>query len=686
MISFRNFALRRGERLLLSGLDLALHDGWRIGVVGRNGCGKTSLFAALMGELEPDAGDLDLPAGLRIASVAQETPALPDAAIDYVLGGDFELSAALRQEAQAQAAGDHARAAEAHLRIEALHGYDGRARAGRLLHGLGFAAETHDRPVASFSGGWRVRLNLARALMTPSDLLLLDEPTNHLDLDAVLWLEQWLLRYPGMLLAISHDREFLDGVCTHIVHLHEGKGRLYSGDYTSFERQRAEQLRQQQIAFEREQVERAHLQSFIDRFKAKASKAKQAQSRMKRLDKLAGTEAVRAESPFRFAFPTAEHLPSPLLRLDEVVAGYALVQEAGIAARGGERETGNGPHAARARSEIGTAARAAVGSSSDFPFPVSHSRSIVLRDVKFALEPGDRVALLGPNGAGKSTLVKTIVGDLAPLGGERQLHPEARVGYFAQHTVEALHEGQSPIQHLAALAPKVSEQVLRNFLGRWNFPGARAFEVVDGFSGGERARLALALIAWRKPNLLLLDEPTNHLDMEMREALAEALAEFEGALVLVSHDRHLIGLTCETFWRVADGQVTPFDGDLDDYAQWLRRRDRSADAAPAQGGVVAAVVDAGSSRDRRRLAAEQRERERPLRRKLKDAETRLAAVERELAEVESQLADPGLYLKPGNAAAILMQRQGGLRREREALETTWLEVGEALEALAAETS
>ncbi len=636
MIALKNVALRRGERLLLSDVDLALHDGWRVGVVGRNGCGKTSLFAALMGELEVDAGQIELPSRLRIASVAQETPALADPAVEHVLGGDVEVWAALREEAAAAAADDHEAVAEAHLKIEALRGYDARARAGKLMHGLGFSADTHERPIASFSGGWRVRLNLARALMMPSDLLLLDEPTNHLDLDAVLWLEQWLLRYTGTLLMISHDREFLDGVCTHVAHLHEGRVKLYSGDYTSFERQRAEQLRQQQISHEREQAVRAHLQSFIDRFKAKASKAKQAQSRVKRLEKLAGTEAVRAESPFRFAFPTPEHLPSPLLRLDEVDCGYPA----------------------------GAAQKTSV---------------TILRDVRFGLEPGDRVALLGPNGAGKSTLVKTIVGELAVMAGERKLHPGVKVGYFAQHTVEALQAGHTPLQHLARIAPGVAEQALRNFLGRWNFVGDRAYEVVDDFSGGERARLALALIAWTQPNLLLLDEPTNHLDMEMREALAEALADFNGALVLVSHDRHLIGMCCDRFWRVAEGNVQAFDGDLDDYANWLRRRDRSNGETAVDPTASARPVEVSNNKDRRRLAAEQRERERPLRNKLKSIEQQLGAISRDLKQIESQLADPDVYVKAGNDAAVLVQRQAGLRREQETLEWQWLQVSESLE-------
>ncbi|HZY33414.1 MAG TPA: ABC-F family ATP-binding cassette domain-containing protein, partial [Rhodanobacter sp.] len=445
MISFRNFALRRGERLLLSDVDLTLQAGWRVGVVGRNGTGKSSLFAALMRQVEADKGDLDLPGKARIASVAQETPSLPDAAIDFVLSGDTAVHAAIQAEANAFANEDWEAVAVAHHRLEELNGYDASARAGRLLHGLGFPAETHAKPVSDFSGGWRVRLNVARALMTPSDLLLLDEPTNHLDLDAVLWMEQWLLRYPGTLLVISHDREFLDNVTTHTLHLHEGKAKLYTGDYTAFEHQRAEQLRLQQITHLKEQAERAHLQSFIDRFKAKASKAKQAQSRMKRLAKLAGTEAVRAERSLRIEFPQPLRLPNSLIRLNHVDAGYGDVR--------------------------------------------------ILADVNFGLEAGDRVGLLGPNGAGKSTLVKTLVGELPLLAGERNAHPDMRIGYFAQHTVESLHAGQSPIDHLRELSPDSPAQAFRDFLGKWNFPGDRAFESIDGFSGGERARLALALIA-----------------------------------------------------------------------------------------------------------------------------------------------------------------------------------------------
>src|SRR4249919_1693908 len=625
MISFRNFALRRGERLLLSDVDLALHAGYRVGVVGRNGTGKSSLFAAMMGEVEPDKGDIDLPGKARIASVAQETPSLPDSAIDFVLSGDAAVHDAIQMEANAFANEDWEAVAEAHHRLEELNGYDATARAGRLLHGLGFPAETHAKAVSDFSGGWRVRLNVARALMTPSDLLLLDEPTNHLDLDAVLWLEQWLLRYPGTLLVISHDREFLDNITTHTLHLHEGRAKLYTGDYTAFERQRAEQLRQQQIAHEKEQIERAHLQSFIDRFKAKASKAKQAQSRMKRLAKLAGTEAVRAERSLHIEFPEPQRLPNSLVRLNHVDAGY----------------------------------KAADG-----------SQVRILHDVGFGLEAGDRVGLLGPNGAGKSTLVKTLVGELPLLEGERNAHPDMRIGYFAQHTVESLMAGQTPIDHLRKVAGDLPTQQFRDFLGKWNFPGDRAFESIDGFSGGEKARLALAMIAFKQPNVLLLDEPTNHLDLDMREALAEALSDFDGAIVLVSHDRHLIGLVCDTFVRVADGKVEAFDGDLDQYAAWLRSRpgSESSKAEKAEKAKPAAVAPPPPA------PAKPAKKSNPH--ALAKAEARVADLEKQIAALDASLADPKVYAEKAKAAD-LGRRQTELRAELARAEADLLALYEA---------
>ena len=620
MISFRNFALRRGDRLLLSNVDLALHAGYRVGVIGRNGAGKSSLFAALMGEVEPDKGDIDLPGKARIASVAQETPHLPNPAIDFVLSGDAAVHDAIQMEANAFANEDWEAVAQAHHRLEEVNGYDGTARAGRLLHGLGFPAETHEKPVADFSGGWRVRLNVARALMTPSDLLLLDEPTNHLDLDAVVWLEEWLKRYDGTLLVISHDREFLDNVTTHILHLHDGGAKLYVGNYTDFERQRAEHLRQQQIAHDKEQAERAHLQSFIDRFKAKASKARQAQSRIKRLAKLAGTEAVRVERGVSIQLPAPLRLPNSLLSLRDADCGYG-------------------------------------------------KDATILRSVGFGLEAGDRIGLLGVNGAGKSTLVKTLVGELAPLSGERMAHPDLRIGYFAQHTVESLVAGTSPIDHLKELAPNTATQEFRNFLGGWQFPGDRAFEMIDNFSGGEKARLALALLAWNKPNLLLLDEPTNHLDLEMREALAEALSDFDGAIVMVSHDRHLIGLVCDAYWRVHDGIVEPFDGDLDDYAAWLRSRPGSdnpdkpskSGPVPKQAPVVEKPVPAPVVAAKPKLNPH----------KLAKAEERVARLEGKLADCAAQLTDPAVYADAGKVADLGRQ-QMQLRAELEAAEAELL--------------
>ena len=616
MISFRNFALRRGERLLLSDVDLALHAGWRVGVVGRNGTGKSSLFAAVRGEVEADRGDLDLPSRLRIASIAQEMPSLPDPAVDFVLSGDTVVHEALQAEANAFANEDWEAVAEAHHRLEEVGGYDGAARAGKLLHGLGFPAEIQQRPVASFSGGWRVRLNLARALMTPSDVLLLDEPTNHLDLDAVLWLEQWLMKYPGTLLLISHDREFLDNVNTHTLHLHGGKAKLYTGNYTAFERQRSEQLRLQQITHEKAQAERAHLQSFIDRFSASAAKAKQAQSRVKRLAKMANTEAVRAEREVRIDFPAPLRLPHALLRLNHADCGYGT--------------------------------------------------TTILHNANFGLEAGDRIGLLGPNGAGKSTLVKSLVGELPLLTGERYAHPDLRIGYFAQHTVEALVAGTSPIDHLREISPEASLQDFRNFLGKWSFAGDRAFESIDGFSGGERARLALSLIAWRQPNVLLLDEPTNHLDLEMREALAEALSDFPGAIVLVSHDRHLIGLVSDTFWRVAEGVVTPFDGDLDEYAAWLRTRASSdpkkAAAKPVEAPAAPPPPVAAPAKKAAKINPH----------KLAKAEARVAEIETRLAQIETELAASEAYLDGGKRATDLGREQQALRGQLEAAEVELL--------------
>ncbi len=650
MLAFKNLALRRGPRLLFSDVDLTLHAGWRVGVVGRNGCGKSSLFAAVRGEIEPDRGDIDKPNKLRMASVAQETPALPDPALDFVLSGDAAVHAAIRMEAEAMAAEDYEKVADAHTLLAELNGYDAPSRAAKLLHGLGFPSHTHSTPVGEFSGGWRVRLNVARALMTPSDLLLLDEPTNHLDLDAVLWLEEWLRSYPGTLLVISHDREFLDGLCTHTLHLHEGRAKNYVGGYTAFERQRSEHLRLQQIAHEKEQTERTHLQAFIDRFKAKASKAKQAQSRMKRLAKLAGTEAVRAEREVRIDFPVPLKQPTTLIQLREADCGYP------------SNERGEG------------------------------GVTKILGNIGLSIEAGDRLGLLGPNGAGKSTLVKTLVGELPLLSGERTGHPDLVIGYFAQHTVESLHEGQTPIDHLRMIAPNTTVQEFRDFLGRWNFPGDRAFEVIDGFSGGERARLALAMIAWRKPNVLLLDEPTNHLDLEMREALAEALADFDGAIVMVSHDRHLIGLVCDRYVRVADGIVEPYDDDLDAYATWLKQRGNNANTkgrgsetkaeARLSGAMKAAAASSTSTSTPTATPNPARPTDSTTKKRHAAVEAKLASLAAEAEVLDSELAAASAKggAKAAQALAVLGQRRLAMQSERDRLEAEWLDLTEKIEA------
>ncbi|MBS0395949.1 MAG: ATP-binding cassette domain-containing protein, partial [Proteobacteria bacterium] len=502
MLSLRNVTLRRGPRALIEGATLTLHAGEKVGVVGANGAGKSSLFALLLGELGADAGDVTVQAGYVLASVAQEVAPERRAAVEFVLDGDRELRAVEGELAAAEAAHDGARVGALHARLEALDGYAARSRAARLLAGLGFDAAAIERPVAEYSGGWQRRLALARALMARSDILLLDEPTNHLDLDAVLWLEEWLRAYPGTLLVIAHDRDFLDRVVNRIVSLEGGRLESYAGNYSDFELRRAERLAQQQSAYERQQREVRHVMDFVTRFKAKASKARQAQSRLKQLERLERIAPAHVDSPFEFAFATPARLPRPLLVLEDAAAGY--------------------------------------------------DGRAVLAGVTLSLAPGDRVGLLGRNGAGKSTLTRLLAGAAAPLAGRRTPAQDLAVGYFAQHQLEQLDPAASPLQHVrrlegAALA-RATEQEQRTFLGGFGFAGERVFEPVAPFSGGEKARLVLALIVARRPNLLLLDEPTNHLDLEMRHALAMALQDFAGAIVLVSHDRYLLRVVADDLW------------------------------------------------------------------------------------------------------------------------------------------
>ncbi|WP_341502188.1 ABC transporter ATP-binding protein [Gallaecimonas sp. GXIMD4217] len=629
MIHLQGLQLIRGGRKLFDGANLSLHAGQRLGLIGANGCGKSTLFALIKGELELDGGDFSLPGDWVIASVAQETPALDRAALDYVIDGDRRYRQLEAQLAEAQQRDDGNAMARLMAELEQAGSYDIQARAGALLHGLGFGAEQMQRPVKAFSGGWRMRLNLAQALMCPSDLLLLDEPTNHLDLDAVFWLTDWLKGYRGTLVLISHDRDFLDEVVTHIAHVHQQQLHLYAGNYAAFERQRAEKLAQQQALYEKQQAQRAHLESFINRFKAKASKAKQAQSRIKALERMEDLAPAHIDSPFSFDFPQANSLPSPLLAVDKVSLGY------------GDRP--------------------------------------LLSNVGLRLQPGQRIGLLGPNGAGKSTLIKFLAGELPALAGEVVQAQGLKVGYFAQHQLEHLDAGASPLLHLQRLAPEKREQELRDFLGRFDFRGDKAKEAIGPFSGGEKARLALALIVWQAPNLLLLDEPTNHLDLEMRQALTLALQGFEGAMVIVSHDRHLLRTTTDDFWCVLDGAVRPFEGDLDDYHQWILSRERQANAGNQ---AEAKAHSAQSRKDRKRLEAEHRQKTRPLRNRLDKLDQAMARAGQALADMEQRLGDTGLYDAARKAELTqLLQQQAEARAALEEAELEWMDISEELEAL-----
>jgi ATP-binding cassette subfamily F protein 3 len=654
MIRFQQVSLMRGVKPLFEQADLTLNPGDRIGLIGPNGAGKSSLFALLRGELHTDGGEIDFPAKWRLAYVAQETPALDRPALDYAIDGDATLrsleSALAALENQPDSTANGTRIAELHAALADADAYTVRSRAEQLLAGLGFSPSQMQQPVASFSGGWRMRLNLAQALMCPSDLLLLDEPTNHLDLDAIIWLEDWLKRYPGTLIIISHDRDFLDGVVNVIVHIDERKLKRYTGNYSSFERQRTAQLVLAQGMIEKQSRQRAHLQSFIDRFKAKATKAKQAQSRMKALARMEETAPLRAAAEFSFEFREPKSAPNPLLVLEKVDAGY------------------------RIETEQGTIAKTVVGG------------------IEFSLQAGQRIGLLGVNGAGKSTLIKTIAGELAPLAGQAHAGRGLEVGYFAQHQVEMLRHEESPLWHLARIAPDTREQELRNFLGSFNFPGDMVTSKIAPFSGGEKARLALALIVWQRPNLLLLDEPTNHLDLETREALTEALAQFEGTLVLVSHDRHLLRATTDQFIIVADGRLQSFDGDLDDYRDWLFKTKLAGktgqEPAPTDGAVrPEAPAAAGVPVDRRsqkRTEAGERQRlaalKKPIEARIKRLEDQMAKRQAEKAALDARLASPEIYDSANKEELkALLTDQAYQTKELEQLEAEWLEQQEALE-------
>ena len=674
MIRFIQVSLMRGVKPLLEQVDVTLNPGDKIGLIGANGAGKSSLFAMMRNELHPDQGEIDFPAKWRVAYVAQETPPLERAALDYAIDGDVNLrkleAELARLEAEPESSENGLAMGEIYSALADADAYTVQSRGEQLLLGLGFTLEQMKQPVSSFSGGWRMRLNLAQALMCPSDLLLLDEPTNHLDLDAIIWLEDWLKRYTGTLLIISHDRDFLDEIVNVIVHIDERKLKRYSGNYSSFERQRAAQMVLAAGAMEKQQRKRAHLESFINRFKAKASKARQAQSRMKALAKMEELAPLRAAAEFSFEFREPLNAPNPLLVMEDVDAGY----------RSENQQTG----------EI--------------------TSKTIVNHINFSLQIGQRIGLLGVNGAGKSTLIKTIAGELAPLTGTATVGKGLNIGYFAQHQVEMLRHDESPLWHLAKIAPTVREQELRNFLGGFNFPGTMVTSPIAPFSGGEKARLALALIVWQRPNLLLLDEPTNHLDLETREALTEALAQFEGTLVVVSHDRHLLRATTDQFIIVADGKLQPFDGDLDDYKDWMMQTKlgKGTDVLPAAGKAnqtdypvtspVAAAAPAPAAaateapaasfqtKEQKRQAAEDRQRlsaqRKPLEQKLKKVDEQMAKRSTQKSEIEAQLAEPDIYDAANKPRLIkLLAEQTEVTRELGELESEWLSLHEQLEAL-----
>ena len=620
MIRFSNISLVRGTKVLLEGADAVLNPGDRIGLIGANGSGKSSLFAVLRGELHTDKGEADFPPQWRVAHVAQESTALDRPAVEYAIDGDTNLRILEEKLLQAERENNGNLIGELHAALGDADAYTVRSRAEQLLIGLGFKNSELQNPVSSFSGGWRMRLNLAQALMCPSDLLLLDEPTNHLDLDAILWVEEWLKRYAGTLLVVSHDRDFLDGVVNVILHIDQKKLRRYGGNYSAFEVQRAQSIILAAGQRAKQERERAHLQSFIDRFKAKATKARQAQSRMKMLAKMEDLAPLHVAAPFSFEFREPLRAPNPLLVLEDAHAGY------------GEKT--------------------------------------VLRDINFSLQSEQRYGLLGINGAGKSTLIKTIAGELKPLQGTALFNKGLAIGYFAQHQVEMLRDDQSPLWHLQKISPSTREQDLRNFLGSFNFPGDMALGSIANFSGGEKARLALALIVWTRPNLLLLDEPTNHLDLETREALTVALAQFEGTLVLVSHDRHLLRATTDQFLIVADGSLRPFDGDLEDYRDWLFRSKQEKPAAatpPTPAKKPAAPKMSTSSR-------------KSLQARIKRLEEMISRLNARKAELEARLADPAIYQDASKEALDSMLRdQAYIGKELVLLEGEWLEKLEALE-------
>ncbi len=635
MILFTNLTLKRGLTTLLENATASISPGQKVGLVGKNGCGKSTLLSLLKGELSAEGGEVSFPKTWRLAWVNQETPALDISALDYVIQGDREYCRLQAQLAQANAQNNGHEIAHIHEQLDNIDAWTIQARASSLLNGLGFSQEKLALPVKDFSGGWRMRLNLAQALLCPSDLLLLDEPTNHLDLDAVIWLERWLAQYPGTLVLISHDRDFLDPIVNKILHIEQSKLNEYTGDYSSFEIQRATKLAQQNALYRQQQLKIDHLQSYINRFKAKATKAKQAQSRMKALEKMELIAPAYVDNPFKFHFQAPLSLPNPLLSMEKVSAGY--------------------------------------GDENHF--------YEILQAIKLNLVPGSRIGLLGKNGAGKSTLIKLLAGELAPKNGLLKLAKGVQLGYFAQHQLDTLRAEESPLWHLQRLAPEKTEQELRDYLGGFAFHGDKVNEAVQKFSGGEKARLVLALIVWQRPNLLLLDEPTNHLDLDMRQALTEALVDYEGSLVVVSHDRHLLRNTVDEFYLVHDKKVEPFKGDLADYQKWLAETNAQEQAEKKE--LAPKNADSALNRkEQKRLEAMLRQQTAPLRKKMTQLEQKMEKYQAQLTEMENQLADPALYEAENKSKLTrLIQEQVACKAQLEEVELEWFETQEALESM-----
>lgn len=631
MIVFKSVNLQRGTQRLLESCNATIQPQKRVAIIGANGCGKSSLFKVLLGEIAIDGGDITFPPNWRLAHMAQEVDENQRSALDYVLDGDTHLRQVESTIEIATHTEDHNALAQAYHELETIDGYTARNRAEQLLHGLGFTQDKINQPVSTFSGGWRIRLNLAQALMCPSDLLLLDEPTNHLDIDATIWLEQWLKTYAGTLLFISHDRDFIDGVADQIFHIEQHSIYAYTGNYSSFEQQRAQRLAQQQASYEKQQQRIKEIHQFVDRFKAKATKARQAQSRLKELQRMEAIAPAHIDSPFDFRFEATEKISDPLLSLEQVTLGY--------------------------------------GNTS------------IVENVNVEIRSTSRIGLLGPNGAGKSTLVKCLVNELQALSGERKTGEHLHIGYFAQHQLEQLDLEASALLHLQRLSPTATEQAIRNFLGRFNFHGDKALDPIAPFSGGEKARLALALIVWRKPNLLILDEPTNHLDLEMRYALTLALQLFEGAVVIISHDRHLLKNTVDEFYLVAKQCVTLFDGDLQGYQQWLRKN-LDTDKSPSHNDTPGGDSKGSHShkKTQRQQNANTRQQRQPLQKAIKRLEKHIEKTQQQLDDIEQTLTNTDLYLDENKAQLQrFLKQQGDLKSQLQSLEVEWEDAYEALE-------